>query len=413
LLDTQGPEIRLGGLAICKGTQVPSENRKKKVQLSAGDDIVLTTDPAVNGEGDASRMFVNYERLPGVVHPGANILLDDGIVMLEVAEVVEAGKAVRCIVKNSNPLGERKSLCVPGVPTGLPAMSEKDKADIRYGVGERDMDFIAASFVRSAADVEEVRAYARQCQAESEHFKDARPPLIVSKIETQEAMANFDEILAVSDGIMVARGDLGVEMPLEEVTLAQKRIVAACVRVGKPVIVATQMLDSMSSNPRPTRAEVSDVTNAVHDGADAVMLSGESANGQFPVESITTMRAIIHACETSSLYPLELSAGAVAVPVSGDPLDSIARDAVVAAHASSAEAIAVVGPQAGDLARCIAKHRPAVPVMVYVQDPKEGRQLMLHRGVHPICGEGASEPASLAVEFGFSSTAAAVLVTSA
>jgi pyruvate kinase len=400
LLDTQGPEIRLGGLAVCKGTKVPSENRKKKVKLVEGDELLLSTDPAVDGEGDASRMYVNYSKLPQLVKPGTKILLDDGLVMLDVLEVCSE-TTVRTKVLNSNELGERKSLCLPGTPTDLPAMSEKDKADIRYGV-ERDLDFIAASFVRKAADVHAVRDFAAQCQRESANA-DGRPPLVISKVETLEAMQNWREILDASDGVMVARGDLGVEMALEEVTLAQKMIIADCNAAGKPVIVATQMLDSMNGNPRPTRAEVSDVTNAVHDGADAVMLSGESANGKFPVQAIGTMREIIHRCETSSLYPLSLSASCQRLPTPSDDVDRRALEVLEKARADGVPAIIVDGPGASDFSKRISKFRPVVPVFARVSSPKEGRQLMLHRCIHPVMQASDVATTELAAELGYRS----------
>lgn len=380
LLDTRGPEMRLGGLKVCQGW----ENRKAKVDMKAGAEITLSIDPALDGIGDESQMFVNYERMPAIVQPGARILIDDGLVELEVLEIVQNNSAVRCRIMNSNPLGERKSVCMPGIPIDLPAMSEKDMKDIRYGV-ERNMDFVAASFIRKAADVHDIRRFIAGCQVEL-GLSEQLPPLILSKIETLEGLNNFDEILDASDGIMVARGDLGVEIPLTEVTLAQKMMICKCNAVGKPVIVATQMLDSMSKNPRPTRAEVSDVTNAVHDGADAVMLSGESANGNFPVEAIATMREIIHKTETSQLYPLPCSIRTAATPqvIEHDETNAIAAGIASMAHAAQVQAIAVDDPGRGDLVRKISKYRPNVPVMALVGDPKLGRQLILHYGVHPV-----------------------------
>jgi len=265
------------------------------------------------------------------------------------------------------------------------------------------MDFIAASFVRTAGDVEAVREYAAQCQKESAN-PTGRPPLIISKVETLEAIGNWQSILEASDGIMVARGDLGVEMDLEEVVLAQKMMIAGCNAVGKPVIVATQMMDSMSGNPRPTRAEVADVTNAVHDGADAVMLSGESANGQFPVETISTMRTIIHKCETSKLYPLALSTGASRAPEVVDDLDAKAKAAVVAAADAGAAAIAVDGKSVGQMAQRLAKFRPSILIIARVVEPKDGRQLMLNRGIHPVIEDSSMTTAALVLQLGFSSS---------
>jgi pyruvate kinase len=238
------------------------------------------------------------------------VLLDDGLIGLTVESV--EGDLVNCRIENTNEIGERKGINLPNASVDLPAMSEKDMADIEYGI-EKDMDFVAASFVRTAAQVNEIRAHIELCM--TKHWPAGHvAPQIISKIESQEAVDNFEEILEVSDGIMVARGDLGVEVPLEEVVLMQKMMVQQCNEAGKPVIVATQMLETMQKNPRPTRAEVSDVTNAVLDGADALMLSGESANGSFPIEAIEMMNRIIYATEDNegcrlSMMPNELVGG--------------------------------------------------------------------------------------------------------
>lgn len=224
-----------------------------------------------------------------VVKPGDRILLDDGAVTLECTAVSE--NTVISTILNTGDVRSRVGVNLPGVKTGLPAMSEKDRVDIKYGI-ENDVDFVAASFVRDAAGVREIRSYIDEIKG------DGVGPLIISKIENVEGLDNFEEILEESDGIMVARGDLGVEIPLERVTLEQKNMVRRCNEVGKPVIVATQMLESMTKNPRPTRAEVSDVTNAVLDGADAVMLSGETAKGNYVVETVNAMQSIIQETES-------------------------------------------------------------------------------------------------------------------
>jgi pyruvate kinase len=214
------------------------------------------------------------------------VLLDDGLVILTVDEVL--ADSVVCVIENTSEIGERKGVNLPGIVTDLPPMSEKDREDIRFGM-EHDIDMVAASFVRNAEGVREIRTYLESCHQQYSPAPAETPlPLIIAKIESTEALDNLHEIIEEADGVMVARGDLGVEVPLEEVALWQKEIVAACVAVGKPVVVATQMLETMQKNPRPTRAEVADVTNAVLDEADAVMLSGESANGKYPVLSVST-----------------------------------------------------------------------------------------------------------------------------
>ena len=389
LLDTKGPEIRMGGLAVCQSATgaVPSENRKAKILLEAGDEVTLVDDPAVDGHGDASKIFVSYD-LPKILAPGNKVLLDDGLIMMDVKEVTDTG--VVCVVQNTNEIGERKGVNLPGVVTGLPAMSDKDRVDIKYGI-EKDIDFVAASFVNNKEGVEEIRGYIAKCMDEVRPGE--LPPLIISKIESTEAMENFDDILEASDGIMVARGDLGVEIPMEEVVLAQKMMVEKCNAAGKPVIVATQMLDTMQSNPRPTRAEVADVTNAVCDGADAVMLSGESANGKFPVESIGTMRSIINSTELCPEFHVSNGVDLTATPT--NPYEATAAAAVTCANHGNASAIVVVESETGETARLIAKYRPDVPVVVVCTHDqyasKVARQLTIVRGCHPIVMPGGVE----------------------
>eukprot|EP00968_Pinguiococcus_pyrenoidosus_P023955 scaffold4124_cov252-Pinguiococcus_pyrenoidosus.AAC.2 len=275
-------------------------------------------------------------------------------------------------------------------------MSEKDKVDIAYGV-ENDMDFVAASFVRKASDVEAIRAFVADKMKENNFGPDALPPLIISKIESTEAIDNFKDILKASDGIMVARGDLGVEIPMERVTNAQKEMVRLCNEAGKPVIVATQMLESMQKNPRPTRAEVADVTNAVYDGADAVMLSGESAKGLYPVESIQFMREVIG--EAERWWRKTGSAGRTALQQDQlpdavrfeDPGKSsrfaIAQAGVLAAERVKCSAIIVSSAQHADLAPFVSRCRPSMPIVLLVTNAKLGRQMQLYRGVHPVLVE--------------------------
>jgi len=272
LLDTQGPEIRTGILA--------GDGGKTKITLQKNDPITLTTDEAFRDRCDASKLFINYADLANSIGPGSSVLLDDGAVSLQVVSVDAALGEVECIVENTGLLGSRKGVNLPGATVTLPPMTEKDREDLLFGVS-RDVDFVAASFVRKADDVIAIREL---LEAETIRLfgADHRAPLIISKIENGEGMLNFASILDASDGIMVARGDLGVEIPMETVFAAQKDMIRQCREQGKPVVVATQMLESMIKNPRPTRAEVSDVANAALDGADCVMLSGECANGDYP-----------------------------------------------------------------------------------------------------------------------------------
>ncbi|KAJ1460077.1 pyruvate kinase [Pelagophyceae sp. CCMP2097] len=370
MLDTRGPEIRTGGLKVCKETA----NRKAKVLLAKGAKVTLTTDSAFDGAGDGSKMYVNFMALSAKVVPGTQVLIDDGLVTLTVESV--NGADVSCVVENSNEIGERKGVNIPGVALGLPAMSEKDKLDIKFGL-ENGIDFVAASFVNTASGVEEIRTYIAECCAALPiAFPNGEVALIISKIESQQALDNLDEIIAASDGIMVARGDLGVEVPLISVSTWQKTIVEKCIHAGKPVVIATQMLESMQKNPRPTRAEVADVTNAVLESCDAVMLSGESANGDYPDASILTQAQICYNAEVwqkdQAFEDREMLSD----------YEALGAAAVAAQESIQAAAILVVdhspyGEQTKALSRC----RPDVAVHAMVLSPRVARQLALYRGV--------------------------------
>ncbi len=274
LLDTKGPEIRTGSFGSDQNT---------KLSFTKGDKITLTTKEV---EGTKDLLYVNYAGLPGDVEVGGHILVDDGLVDLLIDEI--SGTEIKCTFQNSAVLKGRRGVNVPGAKLQLKAMTDKDKADLKLAVDE-NLDFVAASFIRKAQDVIDIRNYLNSCG--ENHIK------IISKIENQEGLDNFDEILEVSDGIMVARGDLGVEIPEENVPAAQKMMIKKTVSAGKPVITATQMLESMQKNPRPTRAEVSDVANAIYDGTSAIMLSGETANGDYPLNCVETMTRIANATE--------------------------------------------------------------------------------------------------------------------
>jgi pyruvate kinase len=351
MLDTKGPEIRTGLIA------------EGKITLEAGKEIILTTEEIT---GTQERFSVNYPGLPQDVQPGNHILIDDGLVALEVLKA--EGTEVYCKVLNGGDISNRKGVNVPGVNINLPAITEKDISDILFGI-EQDVDFIAASFIRSASDVLEIRKILE------EHNADIH---IISKIENHQGVVNLDEILEVSDGLMVARGDLGVEIPAEEVPLIQKKIIEKCNNAGKPVITATQMLDSMIRNPRPTRAEASDVANAILDGTDAIMLSGETASGKYPVEAVQTMARIAIKTETALDY-------VALVKMRGKVTRQTATDAIsyatcTTAHYLGAAAI-LTSTESGFTARMVSKYRPKAPIIAVTPRVQTQRKLMLMWGV--------------------------------
>lgn len=357
LLDTKGPEIRTGML---EGGQ--------KVQLNTGDHVVVTTDECT---GNASRFSLDYTNLPNEVEKGSIILIDDGLIGLTVESV--EGNDMHCVVNNGGELGERKGVNVPNVNVGLPAVTEQDKKDIIFGC-EMGIDAIAASFIRDAAGVEEIRTLCK------EHGRDNVS--IYPKIECALGVANFDEILSVSSGIMVARGDLGVEIPAEKVPHIQKTIIHKCNEVYKPVITATQMLDSMIRNPRPTRAEVTDVANAIYDGTDAVMLSGESAAGKYPVEAVTTMAAICreteHHLEERHRYH---DRGGIR-----NVNSTIGYSAVVLANRIGAKCI-LAPTTSGRTARLIANFRPNLPVFAVSPNEETIRKCSFYWGIEALQAE--------------------------
>lgn len=357
LMDIKGPEIRIGQL------------KDASYDLQTGDRIVLTTEQII---GDSSRVSVNYPGLPQDVKPGNLVLIDDGSIELRV-EMID-GTEVTCSVLNPAQLKQRKGVNLPGVRTSLPGVTERDVMHIKFGVEEK-ISIVAMSFVRNGNDVCEVRALLEQ------HGAGLTP--IISKIENEEGMTNFASILEASDGIMVARGDLGVEIPTEEVPIAQKDMIRACNLAGKPVITATQMLDSMQRNPRPTRAEVSDVANAVLDGSDVVMLSGETAAGKYPIESVTMMATIAERVEQtmvrSSLVDAQLQ--------SNNEITEVLCQAVVSS-ANKLHAAAILTPtETGFTARMIAKYRPEAPIIAITSSEYAISQLSMVQGVIPVLGE--------------------------
>jgi len=357
LLDTKGPEIRTGILGV------------SEIELKQGETIVLTTEEII---GDRSRISVSYQGLAEDVHPGSRILVDDGLIGLEVEKV--EGTEIHCKILNTGIIKSKKGVNVPGVKINLPGITAKDAADIRFGI-EQGLDIIAASFVRKAQDVLEIRSILEERHADI---------LIISKIENHEGVENIDEILQVSDGIMVARGDLGVEIPAEEVPLVQKMIIEKCNKAGKPVITATQMLDSMQRNPRPTRAEASDVANAIFDGTDAIMLSGETAAGKYPVESVVTMTRIAIKTEEALNYA-EIFAKRSKLQQT-NVTDAISQAVVDTATDLNAKAI-LTPTESGQTANLVSKYRPLSPIIAITPNEKVMKKLSLTWGVYPVLGQ--------------------------
>ncbi len=361
LLDTKGPEIRTGKL------------REEPIELIQDHRITLTTEEIL---GDVDRLSVTYRSLPNDVRAGSTILVDDGLVELQVESV--RGTEIHCRIVNGGTLKSKKGINVPGVKISLPGITDKDRSDIIFGI-EQGIDFIAASFVRKAADVLEIRELLERHQAK--HIQ------IISKIENREGVENLDEILEVSDGLMVARGDLGVEIPAEEVPLVQKRMIHQCNLVGKPVITATQMLDSMQRNPRPTRAEASDVANAIFDGTDAIMLSGETAAGKYPLESVMTMSRIAERAETALPYREILARQSRAQQVS--VTEAISQAVANSALDLDAKAI-ITATESGYTARMVSKYRPKAPIFAVTPVSEVMRRLSLVWGVISMQGEVAN-----------------------
>jgi len=355
LLDTKGPEIRTGKL-----------KDGKKVTLKEGDTYILTTKEMI---GDEKKGYINYEGLPEDVKAGNKILIDDGLIELDVTEI--NGCEIVCRIVNGGELGEKKGVNVPNVKIKLPALTEKDKEDIRFGI-EAGFDFVAASFVRNADAVREIRALLEENGSRMQ---------IISKIENAEGIENMDEIIEASDGIMVARGDMGVEIPAEKVPHIQKILIRKCNEACKVVITATQMLDSMIRNPRPTRAEVADVANAVYDGTDAVMLSGETAMGHYPVEAVRMMRQIVEDSEKHLDY-LSYQKRKVSAENVKNISNAVCYSSVATAHDLGAKVI--VAPSiSGFTARMLSKWRPKAAIVGLSPSITAVRQMQLYWGVQP------------------------------
>lgn len=362
LLDTKGPEIRTNDM----------ENGA--IELKAGDNVAVSMTEVL---GTSEKFSITYGELIDDVHIGSKILLDDGLIGLEVTGLDQTRKEIMTKVLNSGTLKNKKGVNVPGVSVKLPGITEKDAQDIVFGI-EQGVDFIAASFVRRASDVLEIRELLDTHNAS--HIQ------IIPKIENQEGVDNIDEILEVSDGLMVARGDLGVEIPAEEVPLVQKQLIKKCNTLGKPVITATQMLDSMQRNPRPTRAEASDVANAIFDGTDAIMLSGETAAGSYPVEAVQTMHNIASRAERALNHKDILA-------IRSKDNEHNVTNAIgqsVAHTALNLDVAAIITPtESGHTARMISKYRPEAPIIAVTSKEHVSRRLALVWGVYPQIGQAA------------------------
>ena len=356
LLDTKGPEIRTGIL-----------KDGKKINLQAGNLFTLSTEDIV---GDESKVSITYAGLVEDVQVGSTILVDDGLIGLKVKE--KKAKEIVCTVINGGELGERKGVNVPNVPVRLPAITDKDREDIRFGV-EQEIDFIAASFVRNAECILEIKAFLRECGA---------PYIpIIAKIENAEGIKNIDEIIRCADGIMVARGDLGVEIPAEEVPYLQKMMIQKCNDNYKPVITATQMLDSMIRNPRPTRAEVTDVANAVYDGTDAVMLSGETAQGKYPVEALQMMVHIVENTEEHLDYETLLKKAEEHRMKSTS--SALGHATVTTANNLGAKCI-ITPSVSGATARVVSKFKPRTEIIGVTPNEATLRRMQIYWGVRPL-----------------------------
>ncbi len=355
LLDTKGPEIRLGKL------------EGGKAMLEAGHKLTLTTEDII---GNAERVSITYKELYKDVHMGSRILIDDGLIEMEVVELRDTD--IVCVIKNGGPISDKKGVNVPNVELSMPYISQADYDDIVFGI-QNGYDFIAASFVRKAEDVLEIRKILEEY--------DCTNINIIAKIENKQGVDNIDEIIKVSDGIMVARGDMGVEIPFEEVPVIQKMIIEKVYMAGKQVITATQMLDSMIKNPRPTRAEAADVANAVYDGTSALMLSGETAAGLYPVEALETMVKIAVRTEKDINYISRMKKRNILV--NPDITNAIAHATCTTAMDLNAAAIITVS-NSGRTARMVSKYRPNRPIIGCSVSKSVCRQLNLSWGVTPI-----------------------------
>lgn len=358
LLDTKGPEIRL------------KDFEEGSVILEEGQEFTLYAEEKM---GDINGASITYPDLASKLKIGNKILIDDGKIEIEITAI--KGKDIVCKVNNGGKISNHKSINLPGCPIDMPYMSEKDKADILFGI-KNDVDFIAASFIRNKEDVWEVRRLLNE--------NGGNEIKIISKIENAQGVDNIDEIIEASDGIMIARGDMGVELPFTELPKIQKDIIKKCFRTGRYVITATQMLESMTKFPRPTRAEVSDVANAIYDGTTCIMLSGESAAGDYPVESVSTMANIAESTEDAIKYESRFEKSSLVL--GKDQLNAICKAACEAAYCLNAKAIVTLS-RTGRTPKLISDYRPKCPIIGAVLNEKACRQLNLAWNVKPILTE--------------------------
>jgi len=359
-LDTKGPEIRTG-----------NTTGDADIPISAGSEINITTDEKYAKACDDKNMYVDYKNITKVIEPGRIIYVDDGVLAFDVVEIVD-DKTIKCRARNNGKISSKKGVNLPNTDVDLPALSEKDQGDLRFGV-KNNVDMVFASFIRRGEDIRSIRKVLGE---------DGKHIQIIAKIENRQGLNNFAEILKETDGVMVARGDLGIEIPAAEVFAAQKKMIAMCNMAGKPVICATQMLESMIYNPRPTRAEISDVGNAVTDGADCVMLSGETAKGNYPQEAVKEMHETCLKAENTIAYVSHFEELCTLAQRPVSTVESCAMAAVRASLDMNAGAILTLSTS-GDTARLLSKYRPVCPIFMVTRNSSASRYGHLYRGVYP------------------------------